>query len=50
MRRQNKTLEELSELLQEALDSVLHFIAKKSGVSAKQLKMSITLKHKRQVP
>jgi hypothetical protein len=43
---QDKTLEELSELLQEALDLVLLFITKESGVSAKQLKMSITLKHK----
>jgi hypothetical protein len=44
---QDKTLEELSEL-QEALDSVLLFIAEKSGVSAKQLKMSITLKQRDQ--
>jgi hypothetical protein len=45
---QDKTLEELSELLQEALDLVLLFITNQSGVSAKQLKMSITLKHKDQ--
>jgi hypothetical protein len=43
---QDKTLEELSELLQEALDLVMLILARRSGVSAKQLKMSITLKHK----
>jgi hypothetical protein len=42
---QDKTVEELSELLQEALDSGLLILETKSGVSAKQLKMSITLKH-----
>jgi hypothetical protein len=43
--REGKSLEELSELLQEALDLVQIFLARKS-VSVKQLQMSITLKHR----
>jgi hypothetical protein len=44
--REGKSLEELSELLQEALDLVQLFLARKSGISVKQLQMSITLKHR----
>jgi hypothetical protein len=44
--REGRSLEELSELLQEALDLVLLFLARKSSISVKQLQMSITLKHK----
>jgi hypothetical protein len=43
---QDKSLEELSALLQAAMHSMLLKLERKSGVSAKQFRMSITLKHK----